>query len=303
MKDFVKLTKDTWLFHLSALFTVLLAVISNNMYVIQDSLQEIDSGKRAHNLAEIFVDKGAGITLTNLYITFVAMAILLIIRYAFTSDKRAQEFQIFLPVKQGTRILYEYTMNLSVFVIGWLISILMYTNKINQLDSGCLQELWKTGVSYLIVLVFLYTALYLGSLLFQNKLAGVTAIVVLYFTHVDTLYWMDELFFDGRLNAYQYAEIALNDSEFIKRTFVFLVLMLIGIAILSKKKEPASGKWLYAMWMDYVVAFLGSFVIFCVLFEWFDAYIAMTIAVVVCVIWIRYLVKSSLILRSEWEVR
>lgn len=249
------------------------------------------------------MDKSAGITLTNLHITFVAMAILLIIRYAFTSDKRAKEFQIFLPVKQGTRIVYEYTMNLSVFVIGWLISVLMYTNKINQLDSGCLQELWKTGVSYLIVLVFLYTALYLGSLLFQNKLAGVTAIIVLYFTHKDALYWMDELFFDGRLNADQYAEIALNDSEFVKRTLVVLVLMLIGIAILSKKKEPASGKWLYAMWMDYVVAFMGSFVIFCVLFEWFDDYIAMTIAVLACVIWIRYLVKSSQISRNEWEVR
>ena len=98
--NFVKLTKETWQFYLTALCVILLPVVSNNMYVLRELKLQKENTVHLYKLSEEFLEKTNGGDLLSFWVVIAGIVILLFIRHFLFMDRRTMEFQFSLPVKK-----------------------------------------------------------------------------------------------------------------------------------------------------------------------------------------------------------
>lgn len=198
MKDFTKLTKETWKFYLMVFMMFLFFVVWNGIFLCHDNMVlQYKEGEKLPATGTAFTylvsDKSDFmLDILGIKMVAVAMIIVLFIRHFVFINKGTAEFQQFLPVKQRNRVLHDYFMLLGitvilniVFSLILLIGQSVYNLKmIKQLFTQNAQEppadflfipnveLLKYCACYMAFTLLLFHILYLGMLLCKNSLAG-----------------------------------------------------------------------------------------------------------------------------------
>jgi len=278
MKDFVKLTKETWQFYLTALCISLLPVVSNNIYV----LKQLESNKSNRDslffLAEIFFNKADWYDLVNFCLALFGIVILLLAKHVPFMDSRTMEFQTFWPVRKQMTVIHDYILSLGVLIILWMITICMLGVAQNTHNHAVLavngmlreealragQELFHAGSCYLLYLVLAYNLLYLGIVICKNCIAGMACMVAVW----GIVYMLEEVIYQG---GSLFAEL-LMPSYFFQRiyntqnerdgiwilagiaVFLFLLILLAG-----GRRELSRGKWFYFPVLDYAFSVMCGF--------------------------------------------
>lgn len=327
MKDFVKLTKETWQFYLTALCVILLPVVSNNTYILMDLKLEKENTVHLYKLSEVFMEKADGSDLLSFWVAIAGIVILLFIRHFSVMDKRTMEFQAFLPIKKRMLVLHDYLCIGGIIVISWLVTMCMFAiaqglhNKeailINEnLCAEAAQavgELWKNGIFYGLYLFCAFSLLYLGMVICRNKIAGIAVV---------PLIWLSVLFladpaFDWGADLY----IILLPDEFFRYVqegeTVSTVLLLGGvvfflifaIVLAAEKRELSSGRWFYFRWLDWLPVIFSAvnMASFCYS-EWGRGnkmcfVVVMVIALAIGIAVVRFCERSKKNSENKWEVK
>lgn len=219
MKDIKKLAKETWKFYLGVLIVVLLFVLCDSIYQCRDNrllyggqmfsyeigLAELKTIQTNVNyvygadLTRVIVNKVNGYDFWGFYIVLTGICVMLGFRHFAFMGKRAREFELALPVKKATRVLYDYVLFIFIFFAGailrlgiFLIYQINYNHKISEAlltyKSG---ELKENAVSmanyrmfcyigcYLLFIILVFSIIYLGMQLCRNVfIGGITACTV-----------------------------------------------------------------------------------------------------------------------------
>ncbi|MDD6070157.1 MAG: ABC-2 transporter permease [Clostridiales bacterium] len=328
MKDFVKLTKETWQFYLTALCVILLPVVSNNIYILMDLKVEKEKTVHLYKLSEVFIEKADGSDLLNFWVAIMGIVILLFIRHCSVMDKRTMEFQFFLPVKKRMLVLHDYLCIGGIIVISWLVTMCMFViaqgmhNKeailINEnLCTEAAQaasELWKNGICYGLYLFCAFSLLYFGMVICRNKIAGIAVV---------PLIWLSVLFLTADLSS-DWSEdlyIILLPDEFFRyvqdggtvSTVLLLggavFLLIFAIVLAAEKRELSSGRWFYFRWLDWLPVIFSAvnMASFCYS-EWGREnkgrfIVVMMLALAIGVAVVRFCEQSIKNSENKWEVK
>ncbi len=276
MKDFVKLTKETWQFYLTALCILLLPVVSNNIYI----LKQLDSSRKVKcelfSLADIFLEKADGYDLINFWVALFGIVFLLFVRHFVFVDKRVMEFNIFLPVKKRKAVMHDYFCCLGVFVVPWLVTMCTFTvaqsvhnHAVLEINGALRAEaenagrkLWEIGSLYLLYLVFAFTLLYLGIVIFKNSILGMAFMAVVW----GMAFFLENLAEDSisGIGSLVSPEYFLNficnkqKTEGIVMLAEMIILIILLIVLAADKRELSKGKWSYFPIIDMLLTVLGG---------------------------------------------
>lgn len=268
MKDFVKLTKETWQFYLTALCVILLPVVSNNMYVLRELKLQKENTVHLYKLSEEFLEKTNGGDLLSFWVVIAGIVILLFIRHFLFMDRRTMEFQFSLPVKKRMMVLHDYLCIGGGIIISWLVTMCMYAvtqgthNKVavsmnrnlSMEAAKAASELWKIGFNYVLYLLCAYSLLYLVMIICKKKMAGIAVLFFVWLTCV----FCEDIFSES----YTYLDIMpeyffqniMNESAFrtvwLLAGILFLLISMIVLA--AEKRELSSGRWFYFRWLEWV---------------------------------------------------
>lgn len=323
MKDFVKLTKETGQFYLTALCVALLPVISNNIYILKQLKPRGGEKCVLYSMAEIFFDKADAYDLVNFWVVLFGIALFLFGRHFPFINKRTMEFQIFLPVKKRVAVLHDYICSLGVIVIPWFVTMCTFAvaqginNSTVIAGNGALKEeaanagseLWKTGSCYLLCLVCAFTLLYLGIVICKNGIVGMAIMAAIWRTavFVETLVCSDSLF--GNLLTPEYFLNSIYHTPNEKKGLVilagFTALMFLFIMIAAEKRELSRGKWFYFPLLDYLLPVLcGAFAAFmCYVVFWIQTPVSAVVGMVICGLLLFMLKWEKLVKSDSWEVK
>lgn len=327
MKDFVKLTKETWRFYLTALGVILLPVISNNMYVLKEMRLEHKSAQSLYLMADIFINKADGYDLINFWVAITGIAVVLFLRHFSFMDNRTMEFQAFLPVKKSLVVLHDYLCNIGIIIIAWLVTICtfamaqgLHKNKVVSMSedlrieaANAAENLWETGLCYLLYLIGAVSLLYLGSVICKNVIVGMLVMAVAWgmFLFIGNSCLFDLSILDNWLYPDNFLRFIYNIPDK-KSIFVILIggilvlIFLIGLA--AKTRELSKGKWFYFRLLDNLAPVVcGAFAafIFCDIFgaSVEGISIALVAGIVVCGILFLLLKRDKLEKEENWEVK
>ena len=204
MKGFAKMTREWWKFYLVALIAVVFLMLCDSIYVIsyhndgykgkvfnyhmeQDSEEEFlekntvyfNSGK---DYTEVVVDKVNNFEPFGLISLIIIVVVIQLMKQSIFANVRVAEFQNMLPIKQSTRIMYDYLAVLGILLVGSLgqsVILLAYQTSYNHNLLAAAKIFSITGVKeeivtnanarfmvnmgfYILFLVILYTWIYLG---------------------------------------------------------------------------------------------------------------------------------------------
>lgn len=323
MKDFVKLTKETWRFYLASLCIALLPVISNNIYVLRQLKPKDSSEQALYAMAEIFWDKADAYDLINFWVALLGMALLLFVRHFSFVDRRTMEFQMFMPVKKRMAAIHDYICSLGVIVIPWLVTICTFAIAQARHNSALIatdqawkeeaqiagMELWKVGLCYLLYLVCAFTILYLGIVICKNGIVGMAVMAAVW----SIAYFLEVYESSGSLLGYLLTpEFFLRDLYHkpagmtgLANLFGVTVFMILLIIIAAEKRELSRGKWFYFPFLDYlfpVVCGVFTANICCRVF-WVEDPAAILVGAIICgVLWF-LLQRDQRIKSDRWEVK
>ena len=241
MNAFQKLTRESRKFYLTAIGLMLFFVICDTVFIcrdsgiafmdrsveqkIEDEIQRIqDSGgfveipQYGKNLADVFQDKAGNFQFMGFLVTMTGIIVLLLARKFYYIDMRAKEFSRVLPVKEGTVVLYDYLLVLSVIITGALVQGAIITAALTNYN-----QTWVTLVNgnsggaaarnmihaaneytltymlcYLLFIVVFYTWIYLGVTVTKNPIMGAFCSLVIWnMFYMTMVYYYDGVLFEG----------------------------------------------------------------------------------------------------------
>ncbi|MDE6434133.1 MAG: hypothetical protein K2L07_07870 [Lachnospiraceae bacterium] len=312
MKDFVKLTKETWQFYLTSLCIALLPVVSNNIYVLKELKPDGESKQILYSMADIFFDKADGYDLVNFWVALFGMILLLFVRHFSFMDRRAMEFEMFLPVKKRIVVIHDYIFSLGVIVIPWLVTMCTFAiaqsknNNAVIAVNGVLKgetvnadsEFLKTGLYYLLYLVCAFTFFYLGIVICKNGIVGMAIMAAVW----GTVYFMVEIpdtrAMFGNLLTPEFFLDYIYHTPYEKKGLLNLVgitvLMILFIIIAAEKRELSRGKWFYFPLLDYLLPILcGIFAAnICYAIFWVAELVSVIVGAAIC---------GLLLLMMKWD--
>lgn len=286
MKDFIKLTKETWRFYLTAFGIALVFVVSNDVYLISQYKKDAAEGNVLISMANIFYDKADGYDLVSFWVALVGIVLFLFIRHFSFVDKRTMEFQMLWPMKKRMLVIHDYVCSLAVFAGVWLVTMVSFSvtqgiyNQVLIRKNTVLREeaeqagrqLWEYGSIYLLYLVLIFSLLYLGIIICRNGIAGMV---------VMGLCWVAAVFFsaicenEGLCYMMYPTEVFDYVQESTKAACRDMLIILVGTLILTdvlivlaaQRRELSRGKWFYFSWIDYCcIALSGvwlTFILIC----------------------------------------
>lgn len=302
MKDFVKLTKETWQFYLTSLCIALFPVVSNNIYLLKQLKPNGESKQVLYSMAYIFFDKADGYDLVNFWVALFGMILLLFARHFSFMDRRAMEFEMFLPVKKRTVVIHDYICSLGVVVIPWLVTMCTFAVAQGKKNNAVIavygvlkgeavnagSEFWKTGLYYLLYLVCAFTLFYLGIVICKNGIVGMAIMAAVW----GTAYFMAEIpntrRMSGNLLTPEFFLNYIYHTPHEKEGLVILaqttVLMILFIIIAAEKRELSRGKWFYFPLLDYLLPVLcGVFAAnICYAVFWIEGLVSAIVGAAIC---------------------
>lgn len=198
MKDFVKITKETWRFYLTVFLILFLFVICNAIYCCNENMVlKYEEGMNIPDMGTVFTDiisDKTDMMLDLLGIPMVVITIItvLVIRRFVFMDLRTKEFESFLPVRNKSIVMHTYWFSFGItFVLNAALTVILiigqtdYNKKLLQaaksMGTGNIAQDYVTApnrellwncVCYFIFTVFLLNIIYLGMLLCKNEIAG-----------------------------------------------------------------------------------------------------------------------------------
>lgn len=221
MKDFVKLTKETWRFYLTVFLILFLSVICNAIYCCNENMvlkyeEGMDIPDMGTAFTDIISDK-TDMMLDLLGISMVVITIItvLVIRRFVFMDLRTKEFESFLPVRNKSIVMHTYWFSFGItFVLNAALTVILiigqtdYNKKLLQaaksMGTGNIaqdyitapnRELLWNCVCYFIFTVFLLNIIYLGMLLCKNEIAGMLISVFFWRVMVEGVEFLNSYLF------------------------------------------------------------------------------------------------------------
>lgn len=229
MKDFVKITKETWRFYLTVFLILFFFVICNAIYSCNDNMvlkyeDGMDIPDTGMAFTDIISDKTDMMSdLFGISMVVITIITVLIIRRFVFLDLRTKEFENFLPVRNKSIVMHTYWFSFAItFVLNAALTVVLiigqtdYNKRLIQAArsmgiSNIAQDyvtapnrelLWNC-VCYFIFTVFLLNIIYLGMLLCKNEVAGMFISVVFWKVMAETVeylnchYYLDYLCKEG----------------------------------------------------------------------------------------------------------
>lgn len=243
MNAFRMLTRESWKFYLIAMGFMLIFVLSDTVFIcrdsgiafmnssvekkIEDEMQKIrnhggsvEIPQYGKNLAEVFQEKAENVQLMGYLVTIIGIIVLLLARKFHCTDMRVREFYKTLPVREGTRVLYDYLLILFIIVTGALVQGAIVTGALTNynrtwvmlasgnLESAAASEMIHEAneytltfmLCYVLFIIVFYTWIYLGVTVMKNPIAGVICSVLTWFLFYQTMiFYYDIFFFDASM--------------------------------------------------------------------------------------------------------
>lgn len=247
MRDFVKLTKETWRFYLTVFLILFLSVICNAIYCCNENMvlkyeEGMDIPDMGTAFTDIISDKADmmfdlfGISM----VVIIIITVLIIRRFTFM-DLRTKEFENFLPVRNKSIVMHTYWFAFGItFVLNAALTVVLmvgqtdYNKKLLQaaksMGTGNIAQDYVTApnsellwncVCYFIFTVFLLNIIYLGMLLCKNEIAGMLISVFFWRVMVEGVEFLNAYLFyidfRGYFGLWAYLGGSQEDAEKVGR--------------------------------------------------------------------------------------
>lgn len=357
MKDIIKLIK-TDVSILGILLAVILFAIGDYGYIKDDFSQykiygavESISEQEVINLcggSELFQgidytqalrDKFENSSICGMNVLFLGIMMVVLLKRMLFFDRKRQEFQKTLPIKQTTWAIYDYVSGLFIIFLGILIFSGLLVHHQTRLNENILEAAIQHGITsydkdmitvanerllvylafYLILLILIYSYITLFVTLSKNAIAG----VILAGGCGLAIYWLfDMIFYDyyyelvleglssspfwitQRLQEYGCSQF---DATFWNATGVYIVaivLLVLGIIVVSKKRELSKGRIFCFSIMEFAFVILVFMLIAVILGELIDMFwlISMGLGLIIGA-FVYYLMTKQKKASNVWEVK
>lgn len=213
MNDYRKLTKVTWKMYLCLFLASVFFILMNTTYMLLDSGVFVP-GKSVETIIQkeissvnlaggVYTFPEKGIELSNEIMSFFPLGILftmigiffmLFVREMSFSNIRSREYEFTFPIKKSALVIHEYISILLIiisvtFLQGLILMLFQnhYNNVWSKLAggkaaanfvSGPIASLWTMMIIYCLILLILYTWIFLGMTLTKNSILGLGLSIV-----------------------------------------------------------------------------------------------------------------------------
>lgn len=303
-----RIARESWRFYLGILALSLFLVLMTTVYLCQDNEIAFTGTSIEVRMQETLaqghpVGYSDGLIRSWLYnidgnmrliATTIGILLILFAKKYYTLDTRAEEFYRTLPVKDRSRVLYDYFAVFGIILCCTLIQdgiLLFAQNHYNETaaqlsihygfdtPTGSIKEINENLLIcmgfYLLFILLNYTWMYLVVTAAKNPLAGCG---IAAFMHWSISYILDALWFGAGdryivsyLSGYRFfdeldIEYRAVGEQYLPfdvagTVILMIVLGIFMLILIAGKRDLSVGKWFYFPSLDYVFAMFCGFLL------------------------------------------